>query len=168
MSVCAPIQTPLLRALPCRCPRQSRADGHALQPPFYAAWATPIVHDTRSGLRINAEWKVVGMGNRLAASHNTARPRCLPGLHRRTKCDGRAVSTPLGGPDRFLSKDSRRYRPSTSPNRVGRSVARNTKEFHFRWEPDLRPHGFHSAAQVLDFPRAARRDFHGRRRHICR
>ena len=24
-------------------------------PPFYAAWATPLVHDTRAGLRINAQ-----------------------------------------------------------------------------------------------------------------
>jgi succinate dehydrogenase/fumarate reductase flavoprotein subunit len=25
------------------------------KPPFYAAWATPVVHDTRAGLRINAK-----------------------------------------------------------------------------------------------------------------
>ena len=25
------------------------------KPPFYAAWATPVVHDTRAGLRINAQ-----------------------------------------------------------------------------------------------------------------
>src|SRR5580692_2155787 len=25
-----------------------------LKPPFYAAWATPVIHDTRAGLRINA------------------------------------------------------------------------------------------------------------------
>jgi succinate dehydrogenase/fumarate reductase flavoprotein subunit len=30
-------------------------------PPFYAAWATPIVHDTRSGLRINAKCQVVDL-----------------------------------------------------------------------------------------------------------
>ena len=24
-------------------------------PPFYAAWATPMVHDTRAGLRIDAQ-----------------------------------------------------------------------------------------------------------------
>jgi succinate dehydrogenase/fumarate reductase flavoprotein subunit len=29
------------------------------KPPFYAAWATPIVHDTRAGLRINAKCQVV-------------------------------------------------------------------------------------------------------------
>jgi hypothetical protein len=30
-------------------------------PPFYAAWATPVVHDTRVGLRINAKCQVVDM-----------------------------------------------------------------------------------------------------------
>jgi len=29
------------------------------QPPFYAAWATPVVHDARAGLRINARCRVV-------------------------------------------------------------------------------------------------------------
>ncbi len=29
------------------------------KPPFYAAWATPVVHDTRAGLRINAKCQVV-------------------------------------------------------------------------------------------------------------
>lgn len=28
-------------------------------PPFYAAWATPVIHDTRAGLRINAKCQVV-------------------------------------------------------------------------------------------------------------
>ena len=28
-------------------------------PPFYAAWATPVIHDTRAGLRINAKSQVV-------------------------------------------------------------------------------------------------------------
>jgi succinate dehydrogenase/fumarate reductase flavoprotein subunit len=31
------------------------------KPPFYAAWATPINHDTRGGLRINAACQVVDM-----------------------------------------------------------------------------------------------------------
>ena len=31
------------------------------KPPFYAAWATPVVHDTRAGLRINAACHVVDM-----------------------------------------------------------------------------------------------------------
>jgi hypothetical protein len=30
-------------------------------PPFYAAWATPVIHDTRSGLRINARCQVVDL-----------------------------------------------------------------------------------------------------------
>jgi succinate dehydrogenase/fumarate reductase flavoprotein subunit len=31
------------------------------KPPFYAAWATPNVHDTRAGLRINAKCEVMDM-----------------------------------------------------------------------------------------------------------
>jgi succinate dehydrogenase/fumarate reductase flavoprotein subunit len=31
------------------------------KPPFYAAWATPVPHDTRAGLRINAACQVVDM-----------------------------------------------------------------------------------------------------------
>jgi len=31
------------------------------EPPFYAAWATPVVHDTRAGLRINAKCQVIDM-----------------------------------------------------------------------------------------------------------
>jgi succinate dehydrogenase/fumarate reductase flavoprotein subunit len=31
------------------------------KPPFYAAWATPVIHDTRAGLRINARCQVVDM-----------------------------------------------------------------------------------------------------------
>jgi len=31
------------------------------RPPFYAAWATPVVHDTRAGLRINGRCQVVDM-----------------------------------------------------------------------------------------------------------
>jgi succinate dehydrogenase/fumarate reductase flavoprotein subunit len=30
-------------------------------PPFYAAWATPLVHDTRAGLWINAQCQVMDM-----------------------------------------------------------------------------------------------------------
>ena len=38
------------------------APQHKIQtPPFYAAWATPVVHDSRVGLRINAECKVVDL-----------------------------------------------------------------------------------------------------------
>jgi succinate dehydrogenase/fumarate reductase flavoprotein subunit len=31
------------------------------KPPFYAAWATPVVHDTRAGLRIDARCRVIDM-----------------------------------------------------------------------------------------------------------
>ena len=31
------------------------------RPPFYAAWATPVVHDTRAGLRIDAKCRVLDM-----------------------------------------------------------------------------------------------------------
>ena len=34
------------------------------KPPFYAAWATPVVHDTRAGLRINASCQVVDMNGK--------------------------------------------------------------------------------------------------------
>jgi succinate dehydrogenase/fumarate reductase flavoprotein subunit len=35
---------------------------HKIQtPPFYAAWATPLVHDSRAGLRINARCQVVDL-----------------------------------------------------------------------------------------------------------
>jgi succinate dehydrogenase/fumarate reductase flavoprotein subunit len=33
--------------------------------PFYAAWATPVIHDTRSGLRINANCQVVDMNGQV-------------------------------------------------------------------------------------------------------
>jgi succinate dehydrogenase/fumarate reductase flavoprotein subunit len=32
-----------------------------VKPPFYAAWSTPVIHDTRAGLRINANCQVVDM-----------------------------------------------------------------------------------------------------------
>ena len=31
------------------------------KPPFYAAWATPVIHDSRAGLRINAKCQVMDM-----------------------------------------------------------------------------------------------------------
>jgi succinate dehydrogenase/fumarate reductase flavoprotein subunit len=34
-------------------------------PPFYAAWATPVLHDTRAGLRINAHCQVVDLHGRV-------------------------------------------------------------------------------------------------------
>ena len=66
-------------------------------PPFYAAWATPVIHDTRAGLRINARCQVVDMngavipglycGGESAGGFQHARPaaRHLPGPHRRAK-----------------------------------------------------------------------------------
>jgi succinate dehydrogenase/fumarate reductase flavoprotein subunit len=36
-------------------------------PPFYAAWGTPNVHDTRSGLRINGKCQVVDMNGQVIA-----------------------------------------------------------------------------------------------------
>jgi hypothetical protein len=35
------------------------------KPPFYAAWATPVLHDTRTGLRINARCQVVDLYGQL-------------------------------------------------------------------------------------------------------
>jgi hypothetical protein len=37
------------------------------KPPFYAAWATPVIHDTRAGLRINARCQVVDMNGEVIA-----------------------------------------------------------------------------------------------------
>jgi len=36
-------------------------------PPFYAAWSTPLVHDTRSGLRINTKCQVLDMRGQVIA-----------------------------------------------------------------------------------------------------
>lgn len=37
-------------------------------PPFYAAWSTPVLHDTRAGLRINARCEVIDLqGNVIPA-----------------------------------------------------------------------------------------------------
>jgi len=38
------------------------------KPPFYAAWATPVVHDTRAGLRINARCQVLDMNGDVITS----------------------------------------------------------------------------------------------------
>jgi hypothetical protein len=35
------------------------------KPPFYAAWATPVIHDTRAGLRINANCQVLDFHGRV-------------------------------------------------------------------------------------------------------
>jgi hypothetical protein len=36
-------------------------------PPFYAAWATPVAHDCRSGVRINSKCEVVDMDGKVIA-----------------------------------------------------------------------------------------------------
>ncbi len=46
------------------------------QPPFYAAWSTPVVHDTRAGLRINSNCGVVDLNGEV-----------IPGLY----CGGEAA-----------------------------------------------------------------------------
>jgi hypothetical protein len=38
------------------------------KPPFYAAWATPVIHDTRAGLRINARCQVIDMSGKAIPS----------------------------------------------------------------------------------------------------
>ena len=35
------------------------------KPPFYAAWATPVVHDTRAGLRINPACQVIDINGEI-------------------------------------------------------------------------------------------------------
>jgi len=35
------------------------------RPPFFAAWATPVIHDTRAGLRINARCQVVDINGEI-------------------------------------------------------------------------------------------------------
>jgi hypothetical protein len=35
------------------------------KPPFYAAWCTPVIHDTRAGLRINARCQVVDINGQV-------------------------------------------------------------------------------------------------------
>jgi hypothetical protein len=37
------------------------------RPPFYAAWATPVIHDTRAGLRINAKCQVLDLNGEVIA-----------------------------------------------------------------------------------------------------
>jgi succinate dehydrogenase/fumarate reductase flavoprotein subunit len=57
-------------------------------PPFYAAWSTPVVHDTRSGLRINTKCQVLDLRGQvisgLYAAGETAGGFGLHGLPRVT------------------------------------------------------------------------------------
>src|SRR5436305_12197896 len=60
------------------------------KPPFYAAWATPVVHDTRAGLRINARCQVVDMNGAV-----------IPGLY----CGGESAGgASMHGPPRALGQ----------------------------------------------------------------
>ena len=72
-------------------------------PPFYAAWATPIVHDTRAGLRINERCQVIDLfGNvipKLYCGGESAGGLALHGLGR-AMCQGyiaglNSVSEPI-------------------------------------------------------------------------
>jgi succinate dehydrogenase/fumarate reductase flavoprotein subunit len=38
------------------------------KPPFYAAWATPINHDTMAGLRVNGKWQVIDIHGQVIPS----------------------------------------------------------------------------------------------------
>jgi succinate dehydrogenase/fumarate reductase flavoprotein subunit len=62
------------------------------KPPFYAAWATPVPHDTRAGLRINAKGQVMDMHGAVIAGlyscGESAGGFSLHGLARAT-CQGR-------------------------------------------------------------------------------
>ena len=47
------------------------------RPPFYAAWATPILHDTLTGLRANTRGEVIDI-----------RGAVIPGLYCAGECQG--------------------------------------------------------------------------------
>ena len=61
------------------------------KPPFYAAWATPVLHDTRAGLRVNGKAQVVDMKGEvipgLYAGGEVAGGHIMHGLPRCT-CQG--------------------------------------------------------------------------------
>src|SRR5271170_2890699 len=65
-------------------------------PPFHAAWATPVIHDTRAGLRINARCQVVDMNGEVIAGlycgGESAGGFSLHGLARAT-CQGFIAGT---------------------------------------------------------------------------
>jgi hypothetical protein len=74
-------------------------------PPFYAAWSTPIIHDSQTGLRINTKCQVLDMSGHiidgLYAAGETAGGFALHGLPRVTvfgRLAGRAAaSSPRAG-----------------------------------------------------------------------
>ena len=55
-SATIPLSTPVLIGISASLCPSKKSDA-----PFYAAWATPLVHDTRAGLRINARCQVMDM-----------------------------------------------------------------------------------------------------------
>ncbi len=87
------------------------------KPPFYAAWATPAIHDTRAGLRINARCQVVDMNGEV-----------IPGLYCGGEFGGRVQ--PARPRPRHLSRlyhrdECRRgsYKDLTAINGASKSVA---------------------------------------------
>ena len=51
---------------------------HKIQrPPFYAAWSTPLIHDSYTGLRTNASAQVMDLQGRV-----------IPGLYCAGECQG--------------------------------------------------------------------------------
>ena len=89
-------------------------------PPFYAAWATPVVHDTRAGLRINAKCQVMDMKGeviqallrwRIRRRLQPAWPgaRRLPGLHRRRESRCQAFEPRRYAAERRDKRTSPRY-----------------------------------------------------------
>ena len=73
------------------------------KPPFYAAWATPVPHDTRAGLRINAKCQVVDMEGdvipRLYCGGESAGGFSMHGLARAT-CQGFIAGTNANAEER--------------------------------------------------------------------
>ena len=72
-------------------------------PPFYAAWSTPVLHDTRAGLRINAGCQVIDMQGAV-----------IPGLY----CGGESA----GGFSQHGLGALRGARPDCRPQCSGRSL----------------------------------------------
>jgi len=81
---------------------------------------------------VDSEWKAILQGAREAAEHGEKQFLLL-----RFPCDlcsdgGRAINAPLANWPETLRGEA--------------------AEIYLRWESDLKPHGFHLAARVLDFP----------------
>ncbi len=73
------------------------------KPPFYAAWSTPILHDTLTGLKINTKCQVIDRSDQvipgLYACGETAGGFALHGLPRVTvfgRIAGREAATANG------------------------------------------------------------------------